>query len=562
MKNHGKKLRSYILAHKVKAIIILIILLGGGYWVYGKITSTTGNIRYLTAKVEKGTIVASISGTGQVSALNQVDIKSKVSGDVLYLSAQNGQRIGASALIAKLDTKDAEKSVRDAEANLESAKISLAKLEIQESKENMDANLAQAYDDGFNSIANAFLDLPGIMTGLNDMFLKSTISTSQWNVDWYEGQTATEDQDKAFIYKQNFIDSYNVAQKAYDTNSADYKLVSRNSDTAAIEKTILQTYETTKLISDTVKNANNYVDFVNDSMVKHNFSVPAIIITHKTSLNSYTGKTNTHLLNLLSIKTSIKSYKDAFPNSSLDIQSSELNVKQKENALRDAQDKLADYSMRAPFAGTIAKINIKKSDSVSSGTIVATLITEKQIAEISLNEVDVAKIKIGQKATLTFDAVPNLAISGVVAEIDSVGTVSQGVVTYIVKISFDTQDNRVKAAMSVSAAIITDVKQEVLIVPNSAIKSQAGTSYVEMFDAPLVLPTDGLIGSISKIAPRKIQVAVGLSNDSKTEITSGLKEGDEIITRTILPTTTTATTTAPSIFGSPAGGNRGGGGRS
>jgi multidrug efflux pump subunit AcrA (membrane-fusion protein) len=111
--------------------------------------------------------------------------------------------------------------------------------------------------------------------------------------------------------------------------------------------------------------------------------------------------------------------------------------------------------------------------------------------------------------------------------------------------------------MSVTAAIITDIKQDVLVVPNSAVKSQggeSGTSYVESFDAPLPAPSDGLIGSISKNIPNKIPIEVGLSNDSQTEVASGLKEGDEIITRTILPTSGNTTAAAPSLFG---GGNRG-----
>ena len=253
---------------------------------------------------------------------------------------------------------------------------------------------------------------------------------------------------------------------------------------------------------------------------------------------------------MLSIKTSIKNYKDVFPTTDLDLRSSELSVKQKENSLQDAKDKLADYYVRAPFEGTIATVNVKKSDSVSSGAVVATLITTKQIAEVSLNEVDLATVKVGQKVNLTFDAVPKLTISGEVSEIDSIGTESQGVVTYNVKISFDTQDERVKSGMSVSAAIITAIKQDVLVVSNSAIKSQNGLSYVEMFDGPLVKPTDGLIGSISVIAPTKIPVEVGISNDSETEIISGIKEGDEIITRTILPSATMTATPAPSIFGS------------
>jgi len=124
------------------------------------------------------------------------------------------------------------------------------------------------------------------------------------------------------------------------------------------------------------------------------------------------------------------------------------------------------------------------------------------------------------------------------------------------------EDERIKSEMSVSAIIITNMKQNVLVVPNSAIKSlpsrqagQTGTSYVESFDFPLAPPTDGFIGSTSTIAPNKIPVEIGLTNDSKSEIISGIKEGDEIVIRTILPTTKT-TAAAPSLFGN-TGGNKG-----
>ena len=148
-------------------------------------------------------------------------------------------------------------------------------------------------------------------------------------------------------------------------------------------------------------------------------------------------------------------------------------------------------------------------------------------------------------------------------EIDSVGIESQGVVTYNVKISFVTQDESIKAGMSATGDIITETKQNVLVVPNSAVKSlpalpagreqagQNGRSYVEMFDEGLSLPESGVVGVISKTPPNKVQVEVGITNDSHSEIISGIKEGDEVVTRTISGTAT-STTTAPSIFGSPS----------
>src|SRR6185437_11334418 len=89
-------------------------------------------------------------------------------------------------------------------------------------------------------------------------------------------------------------------------------------------------------------------------------------------------------------------------------------------------------------------------------------------------------VKAGQKAELTFDAIEGLTLSGTVAEVDSVGTVSQGVVTYDVKISFDKQDPRVRPGMTVDAAITADSKENALIVPSSAVETAAGRSFVEV----------------------------------------------------------------------------------
>ncbi|MFA6257571.1 MAG: HlyD family efflux transporter periplasmic adaptor subunit [Candidatus Paceibacterota bacterium] len=549
MKNFLNKIKLYILAHKIISIIVVIIILSLGYWIYDKITSTTGDTRYLTAKVERGAIISSISGSGQVSSSNQVDIKAKVSGDAIYIAVKNGQKVSKGALIAQLDNTDAQKSVRDAELSLQSAKISLDKLKIQNSNDNLNADLDKAYDDGFNVVSDAFLDLPSIVTGLENLLAQNNLSENAARIS---GKTAQN-------YRSDAETAYFNAKKAFDSNRIFYRTLNHNSPTEDIDKIINQTYETTKLVADAIKKLRNFVDFLSEDTGRI-----SEFTSYQNTLSTYTNTNNGHLDNLLTTTTNIKNYKDAFPNTSLDLQSAELSIQLKQNALQDAKDKLTDYFIRAPFDGILASVNIKKADSINTSTVVATLITKTQLAEISLNEVDVAKIKIGQKSTLTFDAIPDLSISGVVAEIDTIGTVSQGVVTYIVKISFDTQDERIKSEMSVSASIITDMKQNVLVVPNSAIKSlpansrvgQVGRNYVESFDTPLALPTDRSIGYISKIKPNKIPVEVGLTNDSDSEIISGIKEGDEIVIRTILPTTATPATTAPSLFGG-TGGNRG-----
>jgi HlyD family secretion protein len=592
------KIKSYIFLHKFVSTIIVLAVLYAGYYEYKKMTDTSGETRYVTAQVKNGTIVASITGSGQVSASNQVDIKPKASGDVVQVSVVSGQTVKAGAVLATLDSRDAQKAVRDAQVNLESAKLSLEKLKkpadelsttqsenalarAKESKDNATNDLANAYENGFNTVSNAFLDLPAIMTSLQNMLYSSSPemgASGQNNIDYYASYAAIAEQDKtkADSFRADVDAKYVDARASYDKNFQDFKATNRSSDTAAIEAVITETYETTKDVAEAVKSANNLIQFYKDKLTEKNLSTKPLADTHLVNLSTYTGKTNTHLINLLGVANTITSDKSTITNSTrtidentkslanlkagadaLDVQSSQLSIKQRENALFDAREKLADYSVRAPFGGMIAKINVKKGDSLTNGTTVATLVTAQKIAEVSLNEVDVAKVKVGQKATLTFDAIEGLSISGAVSDIDTIGTVSQGVVTYTVKIGFDTQDERVKPGMSVSAAIIIDMKQDVLTVPSSAVKTQGDASYVEMFDAPLVQST-GTQGSLSVVPPRQQNVQVGLSSDMETEIVSGLKEGDEVVSRTITAKTTTAAT-APSLFGGGGGTRRIGG---
>ncbi|MGA2418334.1 MAG: biotin/lipoyl-binding protein, partial [Candidatus Staskawiczbacteria bacterium] len=123
------KTKALIFRHKFISGIIIIILIAGIYFGYGAIFNKKAGTTYVTSAVTKGTITTSVSGSGQVSASNTISLQFKASGTLTYLPVQNGQNVTAGQLIAELDTTDAEKTVRDAEANLQSAQLALQKLE-------------------------------------------------------------------------------------------------------------------------------------------------------------------------------------------------------------------------------------------------------------------------------------------------------------------------------------------------------------------------------------------------------------------------------------------------
>ncbi|MDD5626123.1 MAG: efflux RND transporter periplasmic adaptor subunit [Patescibacteria group bacterium] len=617
---------------KQKFIIALIIILiaGGSYFVYKKNKSGATETRYTLTKVEKGTLITSVSGSGQISASNQVDIKAKASGDVVYLGVKLGQEVKNGTTLVKLDSSDAQINVRNAETALETANLqledllapadkltmlqaensltqakdSLTKLKFTQetnyqnaldAKQNAEDDLQKAYEDGFNDVSNTFLDLPSIMTGLQDMLFGFNYSTTQYNLDYYTSISQLYDT-KASQYRDDAYAKYQAARTAYDKNFQDYKTTNRSSSTTVIESLVGETYDTTKNIAEALKSANNLIQFYKDTLTGRSFRPQTLADTHLSTLNNYIGKTNTYLINLLSVKNTFKTSRDTVITkerdlkemdqnnpidlaaseesikekeqkladlkagaTDLDIRNQKITIQQKQDALTSAKQTLADYFIQAPFDGVVAELNVKNGDSISSGTSVITFITKQKMAEVTLNEVDIAKVKIGQKATITFDAIEDLSISGEVIETDAIGTVSQGVVTYNVKIGFDTQDERVKSGMSMSATIIIDVKQDALLVPNSAVKT-GDTSYVEIFDSTInpKNSTTNTATVAAKNSPTQQPIQTGLINDSFTEILSGLKEGDWVVSGTNSSSSTTQikTTNTRNLFQMGGGGPR------
>lgn len=372
-----------------------------------------------------------------------------------------------------------------------------------------------------------------------------------------------EDYNKILEYRTRVNDYYQKARAAYDANLEVYKSSSRNSDNAAVESLTAQTYETVKALSEVIKNSLSYIDFVKDHVDTYNQSLTTaqttLINNQRTSLNSYTSKVNSHLSTLLSDKQTITDTKNTIVSTeqsiqektlsladlktgpeTLDIRSAEISVQKAKDSLVEAQNQLANYYVRAPFDGVIADVTISKGDTVSSGGAVATIITPQKIATITLSETDVAQVKEGQKVSLTFDAIDGLEISGTVAQVDTIGTVSQGVVSYGIKMNFDSQDDRVKSGMTVNASIIVASKTQVILVPAAAVKTQDDITYLEIMD------DSGM--------PYKKQVIAGITDDVSVEITNGLSVGEEVVTQTITDSASKTTTKSSSSNRNSMGG--------
>jgi len=188
-------------------------------------------------------------------------------------------------------------------------------------------------------------------------------------------------------------------------------------------------------------------------------------------------------------------------------------------------------------------------DSSTVGTI-DVVDASRMYIEISLGESDISQVQRGMPVELTFDAVPGTTITGVVDTVAPVATVSQNVVTYPVRVSFEPGKAAIKVGMTASGTIVTQKISGAILVPARAIQSVGGTQMVQVRPAPGQ-------PAIS------VRVQTGVSANGQTEILSCvdtgnqcLREGDTLV----ISTTTTTSTTQQRNSGLGGFGGGGGGG--
>ncbi len=573
--------RTWALGHKLWSVVVAAAVLGGGWYAYATLTAPSTAPVYYTTAVATSTVVASLAETGQVSATSQVDLQSQSSGEVLAVPVAPGTHVAAGTAIAVLDPTNAQSALQSAEQNLQSSQIALAKLQepatavtltqAQNAVASAQVSLTQAHTTGYNDVSAAFLQLPAVMTALDTTLHGTTVPgrTSQQNENAYADMVSPYDANVT-QYEQIAESSYQTALASYNTALATFKSTPRDASDDQIQALVSQSYQAAANISDALKASTNFLNFADTTLSNRQLNIPTPLSSGITLLTNDTSQTNANVSALSNDSTTVTSSERSLLAAQaslaqvqtgadpLDIQSAQLAVQEKQAAVTTAQIALANTVVRAPFSGVVAKMDIQKYQTIGNGVTVATMVSDHQSANLSLNEVDAAKLAVGQKATITFDALPDLTIAGTVSSVDSLGTVSSGVVTYNAIVTFDTDNASVKPGMSASADIIV-AQGTGLAVPASAVKTVAGASYVQIFTPPLPA-SSATTGYATTLLPTRVPVTIGLSDNSTTLITSGLTPGEQIVSQTSSASTAATKTVAAastSVFGGTGGGRSG-----
>jgi len=196
----------------------------------------------------------------------------------------------------------------------------------------------------------------------------------------------------------------------------------------------------------------------------------------------------------------------------------EAQVTGAETNLALAQLRLNQSQISSPIAGIVASVRINPGELVSPGTPIITVVNEDAFhIGVNVDEIDIDLISLGQPVVVTLDALSDTPVSGMVAEIAPTAAASGGVVTYLVTININEPELPLRAGMTANASIIVEQVDNVLIVPNWAIRlnRETGQAFVNRLQA------DGTVA--------ETVVETGLRNEQFSEVLAGLNENDRVV---------------------------------
>ena len=206
------------------------------------------------------------------------------------------------------------------------------------------------------------------------------------------------------------------------------------------------------------------------------------------------------------------------------IQSASESLRSAEISMQNQQDNMSNYTITSPISGTIIEKDAKQGDALTSGSTLCVIYDLSYLEMvINVDELQIGALSVGQKVQITADAVADKTYVGTVTRVSMKGSSSGGTTTYPITIRIDDTDG-LRPGMNANAEIVVAEANNALVVPNAAVirggyvlvskKSPSAANAVEDMDAP-----EGYA---------YVKVETGVSDDSYTEIKSGLQEDDTV----------------------------------
>jgi HlyD family secretion protein len=543
MKQIFKKKSFWIVTVIVIVIIGIVIASSGG----GEKTE------YTTEDAKIGTLTQTVTATGAIDSSQDIDLSFRAGGRVVFLNVNEGDEVKAGQVLASINSASLSAQVSQYRANLAVAQADLDKIKAGSSQEQVEVTmekLIKAENDlaslkskrnnelqtlrekSTNSLNNASFTMvvaldkvynhlvasdKTIYLQVSDSFLKNSVTSEYYII-----------KDK-IAEAQEMIDLANANKTSSNIITVSTNIVSTMNDLSSF-------LDSSFLLADKIVINTNYPQTTKDAI--------------KSDISTQQSTNNTTLVTLQTAKSNLISSIDSYisqiqaAESALSIAQAELKLTQadpREFELNSARAKvgqaqaqlnkvladLADYAIIAPIDGVVTKVNYNLGEqAVASQTVIKMLSTEEYEINVDIPESDIAKLKVGDEVVIELDAFgSDHLFAGKVAFIDPAQTVIQDVTYYSTTVSLESNSwvERIKPGMSADVTITTAEKNDVIYIPQRAVKireallGEVPEKYVEVL--------------INEEEVEEKTVEVGLRGDGGlVEILSGIEDGDRVIT--------------------------------
>ena len=540
---------------KKKGVLVLIIgaaVLAAvfGLWLLksrSARTSSEGVQGQRTAVVTKGTITSELSSSGVISPKDTYSLTSLVEGEVISADFEEGDQVTEGQILYQIDVSSMESELKSASTSLERAqkKYEKAQEDYNEAVSDYSGNTYKATRTGYIRELNIQAgDQVGQNTDIasiyNDQIMKIRVPfLAQEAAAIGAGNQAvltltdTEEQINGVVTAvsnmDEVLDGGRIVRYVTIEAANPGGLTSSHSAVAEINGMVCTAEGSFEAATDLVMKADLPSSVEVEAMLVHEGDY----VTEGTPIFRIASKDAENLLD---------TYQDAMAQAEESLESAQSKV----DSTKESYD---NYTITAPISGQVITKSVKEGDTISrnsgsSDTTLAVIYDLSQLTfEMSVDELDVRSVQVGQKVSVTADALEGQTFTGTVTNVSLESVQSNGVTNYPVTVTLD-ETGDLLPGMNVDGVILLDQTEDALMIPIDSLM-RGNRVYVK----------DDTVKEAAGSVPagfRAVEVETGLTNDDYVEIVSGLSEGEEVYVNE------SSKSTDAFMMGVPGGGMGGG----
>lgn len=472
-----------------------------------------GQSFYLSDTAALQNLTVSVSGTGTVKPIDSYQVSTLLKGEILDAPFEEGDTVQEGDLLFRMDSKDVENSISRTELSVEQARLAYQDLLTNQKNTRLEANADGVIQTLYIEAGDTISAGTVVAEILDRDTMNLTVPFHAADAaTFYEGQPATVTVDGTLETLTGVIDKIYATDEVGPGGTLVRKVTIQVTNPGAISDAT----SGTAMVGSAACSASANFSYAAQKQVVSKTS-GEIAKLHVSEGDRVSDGTLLGTFTTDSISTQIE-------NARLSLQSAQLS-------LESIRDQLEDYSITSPISGTIIEKNFKAGDTIdatTSGYLAVIYDMTTLTFDMSINELDIGKIRVGQTVEVTADALDGKTFTGYVDKVNINGTTVNGKTTYPVTVKLegsgtDLQAQGLYPGMNISATVIVEEVGETLCIPVDYV-TRGNTVLVAL---PGAMDEKGNVVNRNKIETR--EVTLGRSNNEYIEILGGLEEGEAIL---------------------------------